>query len=267
MTQLQEQGYYQPQGYYLDTHPIYVELSPKRVRAFFNAVAVADSRRVMLLREHGHIPVYYFPRADVRMDLMTPTDRHTHCPYKGDASYWTIRVGDRVAENAVWGYPTPLSADAPDLSDYVTFYWDRMDHWFEEDEEVFVHARDPYKRIDILPSSRHVRVVISGETVAESTRPMILLETGMPVRYYLPPTDVRMDLLRPSEVVTRCPYKGEAHYYSVEAIGDTAQDIAWYYRYPVTESAKIAGYVCFFNEKVDLYVDGELQTRPRTRWS
>jgi uncharacterized protein (DUF427 family) len=142
-----------------------------------------------------------------------------------------------------------------------------MDAWFEEDDEVYVHARDPYKRVDVLHSSRHVRVVVQGELVAETRRPALLFETGLPTRYYLPKADVRMDRLVPTETATRCPYKGVASYYAVRAGSTVVPDLAWCYRHPIPECSKIENLVCFFNERVDLYVDRELQPKPRTRWS
>ena len=136
---------------------IYFEDSPRRMRAVFSGETVVDSSRAKLLHEHGHLPVYYFPEEDVRMDLLEPTDHSTTCPWKGEASYWSVRVGDRVAENAVWSYLDPLE-DAPPLEGYYAFYWNEMDEWYEEDEPAIVHARDPYHRVDILESSRHVKV-------------------------------------------------------------------------------------------------------------
>jgi len=247
-------------------HHVTVEPCAKWVRVMHHGEYIADSKRALLLYETGHIPVYYFPKEDVRTDLMEATDHVTQCPYKGDASYMTVKVGGEVIENAVWAYTEPMS-DCPDISNYVAFYWNKMDHWFEEDEEVYVHARDPHKRVDVMPSTRNVRVVVGGETVAETNRPTLLFETGMPVRYYIPVTDVRMDLLEPSEKITRCPYKGEAHYYSVKGVED-GENLVWYYRYPTPEAIKVANMVCFFNERVDaLYVDGELQEKPATQWS
>jgi uncharacterized protein (DUF427 family) len=247
-------------------HVLYLEESPKRVRVMFGGEVVADSRRAKLLHEAGLLPVYYFPMEDVRTDLLEESDHTTHCPFKGDASYWSVKVGDRVAENAVWGYPEPVDS-CPPISGYLAFYWRKMDHWYEEDEEVFVHPRDPYHRIDVLQSSRHVKVTVNGEVVVETQRPKILFETGLPPRYYIPPEDVRMDLLEGSEKTTRCPYKGVASYYSVEAGGERVEDLIWYYPDPIPEAPKIRGLLCFFNERVDLEVDGEKQERPRTQWS
>ncbi len=178
-------------------HALYLENSPRRVRAVFGGETVVDTRHAKLLHETGHLPVYYFPVEDVRQDLLERTDHSTHCPFKGDASYWSVRVGDRVAENAVWGYEEPMDS-APPLRDLVAFYFDAMDAWYEEDEEIFVHPKDPYHRVDVLESSRRVRISVNGEVVAETDRPKMLFETGLPPRYYVPPEDVRRDLLVPS---------------------------------------------------------------------
>jgi uncharacterized protein (DUF427 family) len=224
---------------------------------------VADSKRVLLLRETGHLGVYYFPMDDVRMDLFVATDKHTHCPYKGDASYWSIDVDGRRAENAVWAYEDPIP-ERVDIKGQVAFYWDKVDQWFEEDEEVFVHPRDPHHRVDACRSSRHVRVVIDGETVAETSRPVLVFETGMPVRHYIPKLDVRLDLLTPTDTVTRCPYKGQARYWSAAGVDDAA----WGYTYPLPAVSAIAGHLAFFQERVDeTWVDGEQVEKPQTMWS
>jgi uncharacterized protein (DUF427 family) len=245
---------------------ILFEDSPRRIRGVVGGETVVDSRRVKLLHEYGHLPIYYFPRADVRFDLLEPTDHHTRCPYKGEASYWSIRSGERVAENAVWGYPDPLD-DAPPLADYVAFYWNKLDQWFEEDEEAIVHPRDPYHRVDALATSRDVVVRVDGEVVAESTRPTVIYETGLPPRWYLPADDVRTDLLEPSDKRTGCAYKGFASYWSLRS-GDTLEeDLVWTYREPRRGLEQIANLLCFFNERVDLEVDGEAVERPATQWS
>jgi uncharacterized protein (DUF427 family) len=155
----------------------------------------------------------------------------------------------------------------PELRDAVRLEWDAMDAWFEEDEEVFTHPRDPYTRVDILPSSRHVRVEVDGVTVAQSTSPRLLFETGLPVRYYLPKPHVRMDLLTHTGLETHCPYKGRAEYWSVRAGGRLHENLAWSYPAPLPESQKIAGLVCFYDERVDVHVDGVRQERPVTKFS
>lgn len=250
----------------LEERGIEIEPCPRWVRVIFNGETIADSKGVLLLREIGLVPTYYFPREDVRMDLMAPTDHHTQCGYKGEASYWTLKVGDRVAENAAWGYldPLPLAAD---IKGYVGFYWKLMDAWYEEEEQVFVHPRDPYKRVDVMPSSRHVQVVVGGQTIADTRRPRLLFETGMPTRYYIPREDVRMELLESTDASTRCPYKGVASYWR-PTVGDASRDVAWAYLDPIPEWPRIKGLIAFFNERVDaIYVDGERQPRPKTSWS
>lgn len=247
--------------------PVRTEPNARRVRAFMSGVAIADTTRSIYLFEHGHLPVYYFPIADVRVDLLRASAHRTHCPRKGDAVYWSIEVDGRTIENAVWSYPVPLPG-TEDLSQYMAFYWNKIDNWFEEDEEVYVHARDPYTRVDALRSSRHVVVRVDDVTVADTTRPVLLLETGLPTRFYIPKIDVRLDLLRPSQQVTACPYKGTASYYSVALPGrPLLRDLAWVYRNPIPQVPTIENHIAFFNEKVDVVVDGELERRPRTKWS
>ena len=245
---------------------LFFEDSPRRVRATFGGETIVDSRRAKLLHETGHLPVYYFPEEDVRMDLLEPTDHVTHCPHKGDASYWTIRAGGKVAENAAWAYREPLDG-APPLAGHVAFYWGKLDEWREEDERVFGHARDPYHRIDVVPTSRRIRVSLDGETLAESNRATALFETGLPTRWYLPPDDVRTELLVRSDTHTQCAYKGLASYSSVRVGDDVRDDLVWSYPEPTREAEPLRGLVCFFNEKVDVEVDGELEERPETPWS
>ena len=250
----------------LSGYRVWTEPNARRVRVFIAGQAVADSSRTLYLFETDHLPVYYFPRADVRFDLLEASDHRTHCPYKGDASYYSVVVGDRRVENAVWAYPDPLAA-IPQIANYVAFYWDRADAWYEEDDEVFRHPRDPYHRVDVLQSSRHVQVRIGGEIIADSHRPRLLFETGLPVRYYLPKLDVRQDLLVVTQTRTRCPYKGEAVYWSAEVAGQRLDDVAWSYPAPIPEAPKIENLVAFFNERVDIVVDDVPQERPVTRWS
>lgn len=242
-----------------------VEPSPRWVRVKFGGLFIADSKQTLLLRQYGpgRLPTYYFPQVDIRMDRL---ERTTSGLPTGETTSWTVKVGDQVAENAAWMYVDP-PPELADLKGYVTFAWHKMEAWYEEEEEVFIHARDPYKRVDVLPSSRHVRVVIAGETIAETRRPSLLFETHLPTRYYIPPEDVRMELLEPTSLTTRCPYKGIASYWSVRVGEHVAKNIVWSYPNPIPECPKIKNLLCFFNERVDLYVDGELQPRPQTPWS
>jgi uncharacterized protein (DUF427 family) len=237
-----------------------VEPGLKRVRAYFGGELVVDTTRPLLVWENPHYPQYYLPLEDTHGLVATSTT--THSPSRGDAVHYTVKAGGKEAVDAAWQYPdSPLE----EIRGSVRFDWDAMDAWFEEDEEVFIHVRDPYTRVDILPSSRHVRVLVDGDVVADTHRPWLLFETGLPVRFYLPKPDVRMDRLEPTDSQTRCPYKGEASYWSVRAGGAVHDDLAWSYPRPLPESMRVAGLVAFYNEKVDIEVDGVLQERPGKR--
>ena len=242
---------------------VYVEQGSKRIRAYLGGDLVVDTSRPLLVWEHRRYPAYYFPSADVRVDVLEP-DGAAHSPRLGDGTTFTIRVGGREVPRAAVRYD---DSQVVELRDAIRLEWDAMDAWFEEDEQVFTHPRDPYTRIDVLHSSRHVRIEVDGTTVAESTKPTVLFETGLPPRYYLPRTHVRMDLLTPTDTVTHCPYKGQAEYWSLAAGDRVHPDLVWSYRSPFAESHKIAGLLSFYNERVDLYVDGVLQERPRTKFS
>jgi uncharacterized protein (DUF427 family) len=245
---------------------LYLEPTLKRIRAELAGETVADSRNAILLQESGLQPVYYFPRDDVRSDLLEPSDRHTRCVTKGEASYYSIKVGERVVKNGAWFYPSPIEG-ASAIADMIAFYWDRMDRWLEEDEEILVHPRDPYHRIDVLSSDRHVRVSLDGELLADSRRATAVFESNLPPRWYLPREDVVAELA-PSDTVTHCGYKGEASYYSVTLPGgETVRDLAWTYTDPLPEAGRIANLLCFFNERTDLELDGEPQERPESAWS
>ena len=248
-----------------------VEDSGRHVRAVLGGVEIASSRRVKLLHESKHMPIYYFPADDVRMDLLQPSGRRRDFPVKGPADYFDVVLPDpvgRTVANAAWIHPEPSSPVAGPLAGMVAFYWKKMDRWYEEDDEVYVHPRDPYHRVDVLNSSRHVQVIVQGQLIAESRRPRLLFETRLPTRFYLPWSDVRADLLVPSTTSSQCPYKGVASYWSVR-LGDTVvKDLAWVYQYPIPECPKIENLVCFFNEQVDaIIVDGVEEPRPVTAWS
>lgn len=239
-------------------HVLFFEDSPRRIRVVLGGQTIADSQAVKMLHETGYLPRYYIPETNVRMDLLQPTEHRTHCPFKGDASYWSVRVGDTLAENAVWSYPEPLK-NAPPLSGYLAFDWKAMDAWFEEDEEIIGHPRDPYHRIDVRRSTRRVVVRVNGELVAETHRPMLLFETGLPTRYYIPRADVQNDRLVPSVRRTICPYKGHASYWSVRTKAGVVDNLIWCYEEPLAEATKITGYVCFPQEHSD--VETEIRSR------
>ncbi len=242
-----------------------VELSPRRVRVMFGCQTIADSIRVKLVFSGPrHFPAYYFPLADVRRDVLKDSDRQVVHPGLGSARYWSVEVGGKAAPEAAWGFPEPLPG-AEAIKDHVTFRWNLMDAWFEEDEGVIAHARDPHHRIDVLRSTRRVEVHAGDTLLADTRNSRMLFETTLPVRYYIPLQDVRLGLLSPSETVTACAYKGQTSAYW-DLIGGP-RDIAWSYAQPSLEVSAVAGLLCFFNERVDISVDGELQDRPHTPWS
>jgi len=245
---------------------IYWQPVPHRIRAFVGGEVLVDTRRAHLLHETGHLPVYYFPPGEVRDDLLVASDHMTHCPHKGDASYWTIRVGRREEPNAVWGYEQPL-APVSFIAGHRALYWHVADEWFCEDEQLFGHPRDPFHRIDVYRSTVHVRVSLDGKLLAESRRAKVLYETGLPPRWYLPPDDVRVELLEPSGKKTRCAYKGSASYWHVR-VGDRREDdLVWTYAEPQHDAEPVRDLLCFFDERVDVEVDGERLDRPQTQWS
>lgn len=208
------------------------EPTEKRVRGELAGETVVDSRRTWLVWNPGTVvPGWCFPRADVRTE--------------------------RLPDDAWWEY------DDPDLAGRVGVAFRELDRWLEEEDEVVGHPRDPFKRVDVRRSSRHVRVLIDGDLVAESHRPLLLFETGLPVRHYLPPDDVRLDLMARSRTRSLCAYKGEASYWSAPG----ADDVAWFYPEPLPDNAMIRDHIAFLNERVDIEVDGERLERPRTQWS
>jgi uncharacterized protein (DUF427 family) len=242
---------------------IRVEHGRKRVRILLAGKLVADTTSPMLVWEIPYYPTYFIPADDVRAKLVpygTDADK-----LLGEAEVLSVEVpGGATAVGAARRYP---ASAARQIHDAVRFEWNAMSEWLEEDEPVYTHPRDPHTRVDILASSRHVRIDIDGVTVADSTSPRILFETGLPPRYYLPLTDIRTELLRPSDSVSHCPYKGTAAYWSVDTGTNVHKDVVWIYRTPLPESQKVAGLAAFYDEKVDVFVDDVHQRQPHTKWS
>jgi uncharacterized protein (DUF427 family) len=240
---------------------LYFEDDPRRIRALLGGETVADSRRMKLLHESGRLPVYHFPEGDVRTDLFEPSDKTEESKLKGTARFWTVRAGGRSAPDAAWSWSEPL------LAGYIALDWSSMDDWLAEDDRLFGHPHDPYSRIDVHESSRHVKVSRDGVLLAETRRAKILFETGLPPRFYIPAEDVRTELLVPSSTKTVCAYKGSASYWSVQVGDGLVEDVVWAYPEPQHDAEPVRDLLCFFNERVDLELDGELAERPRTQWS
>jgi uncharacterized protein (DUF427 family) len=223
------------------------------IRGVLAGETVVDTRHGRLLHESGMLPQWYLPLADIGAYLLVESSTTTHCPFKGDASYFSLQVGDRFVEDAIWTYRTPL-AEAAWLDGLAGFYFDRLDTWYQEDDEVFGHPRDPFHRVDTHRTSQHIVVRAGGETVAETTRAIALFETGLGVRYYLPEPDVATELLGPSETTSVCPYKGTAGYRSFNVGVQTIADAAWFYEAPFAEASSVAGYLSFDGTGIDIEV-------------
>jgi uncharacterized protein (DUF427 family) len=245
---------------------LYWDPVPYRLRGFLAGELVFDTSQAKLLHETGHLPVYYVPEDDLRQELLESSDRRTRCPHKGEAAYRSVRVGERIEPDAVWAYEEPLEP-ASFLVGHAAFYWDRLDEWFVEDEQVFGHPRDPYHRIDVCRTTRHVHVSLDGQGLADSMQARVLFETGLPPRWYLPPDDVRLEFLEPSPTRTRCAYKGSASYWHVSLGDELHEDLAWSYPDPDDDARDVKGMICFFQERCQLELDGATQATPVTQWS
>lgn len=232
-------------------HRLFFDPFPRRIRAVLGGEVVVDSVRAMLLHESNLMVVLYVPREDV-LARLTPTEHSTHCPFKGDASYWDVTAGGRTAANAAWGYLEPLP-EAAWLDGYVGFYWDAMDAWFDEDEETGAHPRDPYTRIDVRRTSRPVTVSVHGETIAQTRRALVLSEGHLPNRFYVPRADLPAELLEVSATHSYCPYKGQASYLHVAGV----QDGAWYYPQPDDGVGLIRDHLAFDGDGLEVRVSGD----------
>ena len=232
-------------------HSLLLEDYPHRLRAVVAGRVVLDSLRARILHETGHQIVPYVPLEDFDEEVMRRGDTTTHCPFKGDASYWSVVVGERVVEDAVWAYEQPLDS-APWLAGLAALRWN-LAEWYVEDELAFgPHLKDPYHRVDVFASSRPVIVRAGGRVIARTDRPKLLFETSLPVRAYVPRADIEPGVLVDSDTRTQCPYKGEARYFTVEVDGQRIEDAAWTYETTFPEALKVAGDVCFLAEGIEV---------------
>jgi uncharacterized protein (DUF427 family) len=241
----------------------HVEPVPRRVRAVLGGQTVLDTTRALYVWEAPYYPQFYIPLADVVPGVLVDENRPQKLK-RGTARRHGLKVGDveRQAAARVYGRDALVG-----LTDYVRFEWDALDAWYEEDEQIFVHPRSPYTRVDALRSTRHIRVALDGVTLAESSSPVLLFETGLPTRYYLNRTDVDFTRLEHSDTVTACPYKGRtSDYWSVRTGAEVQRDLVWAYDFPTQGLGAIAGLVAFYNEKVDITLDGHELPRPATHF-
>lgn len=246
------------------------ESSEKWVRAFVGDVAVVDSRSPLIFwEERFPVPGYAFARADVREDLLGPSadqppmDGSFFSPHGAVSQWYDLEVDGRRLPNAAW------QRDDPALADRVVLSWQPglLDRWLEEDEVVSSHPRDPHTRVDALASSRHVVVSLDGTVLADTRAPVLLFETGLPTRYYLPVEDVRLELLTATDNRSHCPYKGVADRYWDLAGRPDMRNVAWAYSAPYPAVGAVQDRVAFYNELVDLTVDGVALPRPESPFS
>jgi uncharacterized protein (DUF427 family) len=248
------------------------EPTEKRVRAILGDHTIADSTAAMLVWEPRRVlPSYAVPAEDLHAELAPSTAP----PPEGDADAPLLHGGHPFGIHSTAGEALDVTvggdtragaafkASDPDLAGCVVLDFHAFDRWYEEEDPILAHPRDPFHRVDVLHSSRHVRVELDGELLAESTRPIIVFETGLPPRYYLPREDVRREL-QPIEKRTLCAYKGEASYLSLDVGGEQRGDLLWSYEHPLDGATPIAGRVSFFNEKVDIIVDGRRREEPQS---
>ena len=243
---------------------LHVEPVPRRIRATLAGATVLDTTDALYVWDVPHYPQYYIPRADVDATLLVD-EAHAHKLRIGSAQRYGLGVGDVERPGAARLYTeSPLAG----VAGTFRFEWDALDSWFEEDEEVFVHPRDPFTRVDAIRSTRAVRVELEGIVLAESSSPVMVFETGLPTRYYLNRTEVDFDHLQVTDTVTACPYKGQTTGYWSVRIGATLhEDLAWSYDFPTHQLLPIAGLIAFYNEEVDTILDGIEIERPTTKFS
>ncbi len=241
----------------------HIEPVPRRIRAELAGRVVLDTTRALYLWEWPYYPQYQIPAGDIDQAVLVDEGR-THRLSRGTVASVGLRVGDVTRDAAGRRY---LESPLAPLVDTVRFDWDALDAWYEEDEPVFVHPRNPYSRADALRSTQHIRVSRDGVLLAESAAPVIVFETGLPPRYYLDRSAVHWAHLRPSDTQTACPYKGRTTGYWSVVIGETVHpDLAWSYDFPTAALLPIAGLVAFYDEQVDVTLDGVEQARPETHF-
>jgi len=254
----------------LDEGPRKLFPTSRRVRVLLNHSYIVDTTSAVHVWEHEGFPQYYIPHTALQNCTWTKREEVKTKSGKLGAAIIDIKipgpkgVGEKTTDRAIQFFDDESAAGK--LAGLVRLEFSSMDKWLEEEAPIYVHPKDPFKRVDILPSNRSIEVKVDGHTIASSPNAMHLLETSLPTRYYLPFSSVDQSYIQPSDLITKCPYKGDAEYYDVVVDGQVHKNLIWYYRLPTQESAQVAGMVCFYNEKVDIWLDGEKLERPKTHF-
>ncbi|MBI2703473.1 MULTISPECIES: DUF427 domain-containing protein [Mycobacterium] len=240
-----------------------IEPAPRRVRGYLGSELVFDTTAARYVWEFPYYPAYYIPLADVRAEFLSD-ENHSQRVQLGPSRLYSLVGAGQTHPSAARVFDA--ESDSP-VAGLVRFDWDPL-RWLEEDEQIYGHPRNPYSRVDALRSHRHVRVELDGVLLADTRSPVLLFETGLPTRYYIDPADVAFEHLEPTSTQSLCPYKGVTSGYWSVRVGETLHpDLAWTYHYPLPAVAPIAGLVAFYNEKLDIVVDGAALSRPRTQFS
>ncbi len=224
-------------------HSIFLEKTEKWIRAKFDNQIVANSKNASILFEDGHLPIYYFPKKDINMNLLKKNSKTSNCPFKGDATYWDLKTSNEESLNSAWSYENPIKGQ-DELKGLIAFYWNKIGNWYEEDEEIFSYPKDPYVRIDTLKSSRNIKVYIEKDLILSTNKSIVLYETHNPPKYFFSIKDIKVNLVF-SETIFRCPYKGISNYLSIRENNKLLKNVIMQYNQPKPEVSILKNLVCF----------------------
>lgn len=251
--------------------PVKTLPTPRKVQLLFGGVYILRTTKAVYVWEHPFYPQFYVPLSELVAASesgsfeLEEVEKFRAEDGKHVATQYVIRVPKTIATNQIVAFSDELHGNAEQLKGLVKIEFG-VCQWFEEDTPIHVHPKDPFKRVDVLQSTRDIKVSVDGQMIAHTTTSMHLYETGLPCRFYIPLTSIDPTVLRPSDMRTKCPYKGEAEYYNVEVNGKLHENLFWYYTRPNVEVSKVEGLVCPYNERVDIELDGQKLERPETHF-
>ena len=231
-----------------------LEKSAKWIRGTIFNETIISSKNTFILLENGHLPTYYFPKNCVRMNLLSKNDKSTFCPFKGTATYWDYKYENNNIIDFAWSYEEPIDGQK-DISGLLAFYWNKLDNWYEEAEEIFSHPRDPYVRLDVIKSSRNIKILLDDKVILSTNRSFILFETNKNPKYFFSINEIEAELVF-SETIFRCPYKGISNYLSIKKNNKTFKDVIMQYTEPRPEVSALKNLACFEeNNSLSIIID------------